>query len=182
MISASNSVGKYLVISCDNVFDSIQSWIGNNYFLLCFIDILRYRHCRGKYIYIYIYIYIYRYRYRYTYIYIYIKYVYIYNIYIYMYGIYIYIYVWYIYMVYIYIYGGIHGIQHWKIERLFEVAIKGYSEWNWTHDHQIPFRRSNRLSYQDMSSTHTESKLCTASPISSCQIIFFGYCSVLWCL
>ena len=56
-------------------------------------------------------------RYRYTYIY-YIC-MYIYNIYIYIYGIYM-----------VYIYGGIHGIHHLKIEGLFEVAIKGYPEWN----------------------------------------------------
>ena len=43
----------------------------------------------------------------------------------------------------------------------------------WTHDHWIPFRRSNRLSYEAMSSTRTQSQLCTAIPISSfvqCQV------------
>ena len=35
-----------------------------------------------------------------------------------------------VYIWYIYIYGGIHGIHHLKIEGLFEVAIKGYPEWN----------------------------------------------------
>ena len=40
----------------------------------------------------------------------------------------------------------------------------------WTHDHWIPwipFRRSIWLSYQAMSSTRTQSQLCTATPISS---------------
>ena len=31
----------------------------------------------------------------------------------------------------------------------------------------MPFRRSNRLSYQTMSSTRTQSQLCIATPISS---------------
>ena len=37
------------------------------------------------------------------------------------------------------------------------------------------FRHSNRLSYQAMSSTRTQSQICTAAPISSfvqCQISF----------
>ena len=90
---------------------------------------------------------------------------------------YIYIYI------YIYIYGGIHGIYHWKIERLFEIVIPSGI---WIHNHWIPFRPSNWLSYQDMSPTHTESKLCTASPISSCQIffsdivVFYGVCRRNW--
>ena len=52
-------------------------------------------------------------------------------------------------------------------ERFFQVAIESWIEWVWTHDHWIPFRRSNRLSYQTMSSTRTQSQLCTAAPISS---------------
>ena len=45
----------------------------------------------------------------------------------------------------------------------------------WTHNYWIPFRRSNRLSYQAMSLTRTQSQLCTATPISSfvqCQVSF----------
>ena len=34
------------------------------------------------------------------------------------------------------------------------------------HDHWIPIRRFKRLSYQAMSSTSTQSQLCTASPVS----------------
>ena len=65
MIADSNLVGKYL-ISCNSFFDSIQSWIGNNDFILLFIDI-RYRHCTGMYVCIYIYIYTYTiYMYIYT--------------------------------------------------------------------------------------------------------------------
>ena len=41
--------------------------------------------------------------------------------------VYIYIYIWYIYIC---MYSGIHGIHHSRIEGLFEVAIKGYPEWN----------------------------------------------------
>ena len=44
-----------------------------------------------------------------------------------------------------------------------------------THDHWIPLRRSNQLSYQATSSTRTQSQLCTATPISSfvkCHISF----------
>ena len=43
----------------------------------------------------------------------------------------------------------------------------------WAQVHWIPFRRSNRLSYQALSSTHFHSQLCTATTISSflqCQI------------
>ena len=39
----------------------------------------------------------------------------------------------------------------------FEVATESWPEWDiWTHDHWIQFRRSNRLNYQAMSSTHTQ--------------------------
>ena len=57
-------------------------------------------------------------------------------------------------------------------ERFFQVAIESWLEWVWTHDHWIPFRRSNRLSYQTMSSTRTQSQLCTAAPISSLYSMF----------
>ena len=43
------------------------------------------------------------------------------------------------------------------------------------HGHWIPFRRSNLLSYQAMSSTRTKSQICTAAPISlfvQCQVSF----------
>ena len=36
-------------------------------------------------------------------------------------------------------------------EGFFEVALKSWPEW--AHDHGIPFRRSNRMSCQAMSST-----------------------------
>ena len=45
----------------------------------------------------------------------------------------------------------------------------------WTHDHWIPFRRSNQMSYQAMSSTRTQSQFFTATAISlcvQCQISF----------
>ena len=46
----------------------------------------------------------------------------------------------------------------------------------WTHDHWIPFRRSNWLSYQAMSSTRSQSQLCTATPISSlCSVFTFHF-------
>ena len=47
----------------------------------------------------------------------------------------------------------------------------------WTHDHWIPFRRSNRLSYQAMSSTHAQSQLCTATPILSVSSVCLGQAS-----
>ena len=38
----------------------------------------------------------------------------------------------------------------------------------------IPFRRSNRMSHQAMSSTCTQSQLCTATPFSSlCSVFTF---------
>ena len=44
-----------------------------------------------------------------------------------------------------------------------------------THNHWITFKHANRLSYQAMSSTHTQSQLCPATPISTfvqCQVSF----------
>ena len=58
-------------------------------------------------------------------------------------------------------------------EGLFEVTIESWLEWDLNH--RISFRCSNRLSYQAMSSTRTQSQLCTATPISSfvqCPISF----------
>ena len=46
----------------------------------------------------------------------------------------------------------------------FEVAIETWPEWDLTTE--IPFRRSNRLSYQAMSYTRTQSQLRTATAIS----------------
>ena len=55
-----------------------------------------------------------------------------------------------------------------RIERItegffFEVVIENWPEW----DLIITFRRSNRLSYQTMSSTRTQNQLYIATPISS---------------
>ena len=41
-------------------------------------------------------------------------------------------------------------------EGYFEVAIESWAEWDLKSRPLIPFRRSNRLSYQAMSSTCTE--------------------------
>ena len=52
-------------------------------------------------------------------------------------------------------------------EGFFEVAIESVI---WTHDHWIPFRRFNQLSYQVMSyyqATCMQSQFCTTTPISS---------------
>ena len=60
-------------------------------------------------------------------------------------------------------------------EALLEVAIESWPEWDLNHDHWIPFRRCNRLSYQAMSPARTQSQLCTATPSSSfvqCQVLF----------
>ena len=43
-----------------------------------------------------------------------------------------------------------------------QVALSGI----WTHIHWIPFRRRNRLSYQAINATRTQSQLCTAILIS----------------
>ena len=55
-------------------------------------------------------------------------------------------------------------------EALFEVAIEYWSEWD-LNPRQLNSVQTNRLSYQAMSSTRTESQLCTATPILS-------FCSV----
>ena len=51
----------------------------------------------------------------------------------------------------------------------------------WTHEHWIPFRRSNRLSYQARSSTRTQSQLCTDTPISSLCSVFTFHFSLCLC-
>ena len=67
----------------------------------------------------------------------------------------------------------IYGIHHWRIlwscYRKLVYVLSGIS----THDHWIPFRSSNQLNYQAISSTRTQSQLCTATTISSflqCQV------------
>ena len=68
----------------------------------------------------------------------------------------------------------------------FEVAIESWPEWDLNPRPLIPFRRSNQMSYQAISSTRTQSQLFRATPISSfvqCDISFrllplllpFGY-------
>ena len=60
-------------------------------------------------------------------------------------------------------------------EGLFKVAIESWPEWDLNPPPLIPFRRSNRLSFQAMSSTRTQNQLCTTTPISSfaqCPISF----------
>ena len=61
------------------------------------------------------------------------------------------------------------GIHHWR-------NFKGtYKKFAWVElKHWIPYRRSNRLSYQVMSSTRSQGQLCTATPISSlCSVSRF---------
>ena len=60
-------------------------------------------------------------------------------------------------------------------EGFFEVAKESCLCGIWTNVHWIPFRRFNTLSYNAISSTHTENQLCTAAPVSlfvQCQISF----------
>ena len=51
-----------------------------------------------------------------------------------------------------------------------EVEIESWPDWDgtWTHNHWIPFRRSNQLSCQAMSSSCSQRQLCTATPIMKC--------------
>ena len=100
-------------------------------------------------------------------------YIYIYYIYVCMYmyiyiniydkWIYIYIHIWYICIVFIYKEYVTKNIYAYFLKLLQKVSLNGI----WTHDHWIPFRRSNRMSYQAMSPTCTQSQFCTATPISS---------------
>ena len=66
--------------------------------------------------------------------------------------------------------GHTYGIPS---DEFFEVAIESWPVLCgiWTHDHWIPIRHSNRLGYQAMSSTRTQSQVCIAIPISSFQIL-----------
>ena len=50
--------------------------------------------------------------------------------------------------------------------RLWKLAIKVDLSEIWTDDHWIPFRYSNRLSYQAMILTRTKIQLCTAATVS----------------
>ena len=95
---------------------------------------------KKKNIYIYTY-YIYIYIYTYTYVYIYIYIIYI--LYIYIYILYIYIHI-----------LDTKRIHHWRIfwSSYRKAGLSGI----WINDHLIPFRRSNRLSHQAMSSNRRE--------------------------
>ena len=78
-----------------------------------------------------------------------------------------------IYYIYLYIYTV------FTTEGFLEVALERWPEWNLNQQPLNPFRSSNRLSYQAMSSTRTQSQLCTATPISSRCPVFtfhFGHC------
>ena len=60
-------------------------------------------------------------------------------------------------------------------EGFFEVAIESWPEWDLNPRLRNSVQTSNRLSYQAMSSTRTQSQLCTATPISSfvqCKVSF----------
>ena len=65
-------------------------------------------------------------------------------------------------------------IWYSRLKDSLKYLYKTGPRWIWTHDHLIFFRHSNLLSYQAMSSTHTQSQLGTATPISS-----FAQCQVL---
>ena len=76
--------------------------------------------------------------------------VYIYK-YLYIYILYIYIYIYINIYIYIYIYIWYYGIHHWRILWSISSYRKLARVEFWTHDHWIPFRRSNRVSHQAMS-------------------------------
>ena len=83
---------------------------------------------------------------------------------------YIYIYI-HIYNIYIYIY--IYMVC--TTEGFFKVAIESWPEWDLNPQPLNSVRRSNRLSYQAMSSTCTQIQLCTTIPMSlfvQCHISF----------
>ena len=66
-----------------------------------------------------------------------------------------------------------YGIHHWGF---LEVVIESWIRGIWTHDHWVPFRCSNRLSYQAVSSTWSQNQLCTISSLSSVFTSHFGLC------
>ena len=76
---------------------------------------------------------------------------------------------------YIYIYIYIYGIHYWRILWSSYRKVAWVGEWEiWTLDHWIPFKRSNRLSYQAMSSTRTQGQLSSATSVSSiCSVSDF---------
>ena len=65
-------------------------------------------------------------------------------------------------------------IWYSRLKDSLKYLYKTGPRWIWTHDHLIFFRHSNLLRYQAMSSTHTQSQLGIATPISS-----FAQCQVL---
>ena len=74
---------------------------------------------------------------------------------------------------------GYLKFHHWRIlwSSYRKLALSGI----WTHEYWILFRHSNRLSYQDTSSTSTQSQFCTTTPFSSfvqCHISFRLFASV----
>ena len=75
------------------------------------------------------------------------------------------------FLIYIYIYG----IHYWRILWSSYRKVAWVGEWEiWTLDHWIPFKRSNRLSYQAMSSTRTQGQLSSATSVSSiCSVSDF---------
>ena len=91
--------------------------------------------------------------------------------------------------VYIYIYIYIHIYMVFITDGFFEVAIESFLSGIWTHGHWIPFWCSNWLSYQAMSSTHTQIQCSTATPVLSfvqCHISFWlfivSHHISLWCV
>ena len=73
-------------------------------------------------------------------------------------------------------------IFYWRIFRNNYRKLAWVRFEPWTQDHWIPFRCSNRLSYQAMSSTLTQSQLCTVTPISSVCLQCFISGSALFSL
>ena len=63
---------------------------------------------------------------------------------------------------YIYIY-----IYIFTTEGFFEVAIESWPEWDLNPQPLNSVQMLSQLSYQAMNSTHTQSQLCTATPILS---------------
>ena len=101
----------------------------------------------------------------------------IYIIYIYIYiCIYIIIVIRYIY---IYIYNNLHGIHDCTTERFLEVAIESWPVWDLNRRPLNSVQTLNRLGYQAMSSTRSQSQFCTATSTSSLCPVFtfnFGLC------
>ena len=67
-----------------------------------------------------------------------------------------------------------YDIQHWRIPK----SICRKLAWAeiWTHTYWIPFRPSNRLRYQAVSLTRSQSQVCTATPILFlCSVFTFHF-------